>query len=129
MKSGTEIGRVRGLGSAHAGAHHFVSERVTGVALVLLGLWFVASLALLPSYDHDAMVGWLAQPLVAVPMMLAIAVTLYHTRIGLQVVFEDYVHDDGLLFGTMIVVDFFLVGAGALALFCVAKIAFTETPA
>lgn len=129
MGRGTEIGRVRGLGSARAGTHHFVAERVTGVASVLLGIWFIASLAMLPSLQLWAVTAWLAQPLAAVPMMLTIVTVFYHTRIGLQVVVEDYVHDDGLKFGTIMFMDFCLIGLGALGLFCVAKIAFTGTPA
>jgi succinate dehydrogenase / fumarate reductase membrane anchor subunit len=129
MGRGTEIGRVRGLGSARAGTHHFIAERTTGVASVLLGIWFIASLATLPSLQLWAVTAWLAQPLVAVPMMLTIVTVFYHTRIGLQVVVEDYVHDDGLKFGTIMFMDFCLIGLGALGLFCVAKIAFTGTPA
>jgi succinate dehydrogenase / fumarate reductase membrane anchor subunit len=124
MGRGTEIGRVKGLGSAKGGTHHFIAQRVTGIASVLLGVWFIASLALLPSHDFAAVTGWLAQPLVAVPMMLTIVTVFYHTRIGLQVIVEDYVHDEGLRFGTMVLMDFALIGVGALALFCVAKIAF-----
>jgi succinate dehydrogenase / fumarate reductase, membrane anchor subunit len=124
MGRGTEIGKVKGLGSAKGGTHHFIAQRVTGVASILLGFWFIFSLALLPSHDFSAVTGWLAQPLVAVPMMLTIVTVFYHTRLGLQVVIEDYVHDEGLRFGTVMFMDFALIGAGALALFCVAKIAF-----
>jgi succinate dehydrogenase / fumarate reductase, membrane anchor subunit len=124
MGGGTRIGRVKGLGSAKSGTHHFIAQRVTGIASILLGFWFIGSLALLPSHDYLALVGWLAQPFVAVPMMLTVVTVFYHSRLGLQVVIEDYVSDEGLRLGTIMLMDFALIGVGALALFCVAKIAF-----
>jgi succinate dehydrogenase / fumarate reductase membrane anchor subunit len=124
MGSGTKVGRVRGLGSAHSGTHHWIAQRVTAVGNALLVTWLIASLAMLPAHDHAAVTGWLAQPIVAVPMMLMIISVFYHIRLGLQVLIEDYVHEDGLKFAVLILLNFYAIGAGALALFSVAKIAF-----
>ena len=124
MGGGTRLGRVRGLGSARTGTHHWIRQRVTAVGNLLLVTWLVASLAMLPAYDHSAITGWLAQPVVAVPMMLMIVNVFYHIRLGLQVVVEDYVHDEGLKFATLVLVTFFTVGCAAVSLFSVAKIAF-----
>jgi len=124
MGGGTRLGRVRGLGSARSGTHHWIRQRVTAVGNLLLVTWLVASLAMLPAYDHGAITGWLAQPVVAVPMMLMIVNVFYHIRLGLQVVVEDYVHDEGLKFATLVLVTFFTVGCAAVSLFSVAKIAF-----
>ncbi|BAK65869.1 MULTISPECIES: succinate dehydrogenase, hydrophobic membrane anchor protein [Sphingobium] len=124
MGTGTGVGRVRGLGSARSGTHHWVAQRVTAVGNALLVTWFVVSLAMLPSYDHAAVTGWLAQPIVALPMMLMIANLFYHIRLGLQVLIEDYVHDEGLKFATLILLHFFVIGCAAVGLFSVARIAF-----
>lgn len=124
MGTGTGIGRVRGLGSARGGTHHWIVQRVTAVGNLVLGIWFVASLAMLPSFDQAAITGWLAQPLVAVPMMLLIVSVFNHIRLGLQVLIEDYVHDEGLKFAVLILLTFYVIGAAALGLFAVAKIAF-----
>jgi len=124
MGNGTRLGRVRGLGSARSGTHHWISQRVTAVGNLLLVTWFVLSLAMLPAYDHAAITGWLSQPIVAVPMLLIIVNTFYHMRLGLQVMAEDYVHDEGLKFATLILITFFVVGCAAVSLFSVAKIAF-----
>ena len=124
MGSGTGIGRVRGLGSARSGAHHWMVQRITAIGNLLLMVWLIISLAMLPSYDHSAVTGWLAQPLVAVPMILLLVSIFNHIRVGLQVLIEDYVHDDGLKFATLILLNFYAIGAAALGLFSVAKIAF-----
>ncbi len=124
MGSGTEIGKVRGLGSARSGAHHWIAQRFTAIGNALLVTWLVASLVMLPAHDHAAIVGWLAQPIVAVPMMLMIISVFYHIRLGLQVLIEDYVHDDGLKFTTLMLVNFFAIGGAELGIFSVARIAF-----
>ncbi len=124
MGSGTGIGRVRGLGSAKSGAHHWIVHRFTAIGNVLLVTWLLFSLALLPAYDHASVVGWLAQPLVAVPMALMLINVFYHLRMGLQILIEDYVHDEGLKFASFVLLNFYVVGAVALGLFAVARIAF-----
>ncbi|MCW2337304.1 succinate dehydrogenase / fumarate reductase membrane anchor subunit [Sphingobium sp. B2D3A] len=123
MGSGTRLGRVRGLGSARSGTHHWIAQRFTAIGNLLLVSWLLASLALLPAHDHAAITGWLTQPIVAVPMMLMIVSVFYHIRLGLQVLIEDYVHDEGLKFATLILLHFFVIGCAAVSLFSVAKIA------
>jgi len=124
MGTGTEIGRVRGLGSAKSGTHHWIAQRITAVGNALLVTWLVASLAMLPAYDHATVSGWMSQGIVAVPLMLMIVSVFYHIRLGLQVFVEDYVHDDGLKFATLILVNFYAIGGAALCLFSIARIAF-----
>jgi len=124
MGNGTELGRVRGLGSAKSGTHHWIAQRITAVGNALLVTWLVASLLMLPAYDHATVSGWMQQPIVAVPLMLMIVSVFYHIRLGLQVLVEDYVHESGLKFGTLVIVNFYAVGAAAISLFSIAKIAF-----
>jgi len=125
MGGGTRIGKVRGLGSARSGTHHWIAQRFTAVGNALLVSWLVASLVMLPAHDHAAITGWLAQPIVAIPMMLMIVNVFYHIRLGLQVLIEDYVHDDGLKFAVITLLNFYAIGAAAIGLFSVAKIAFS----
>ena len=96
MGNGTELGRVRGLGSAKAGTHHWWHQRLTAGANLLLMLWFIVSIARLPGYDYAAVpLLARARPGSAVPLMLLIVSVFWHFRLGLQVVIEDYVHDEG----------------------------------
>lgn len=128
MGHGTGLGRVRGLGSAKHGGNHWVLHRMTAVSNLLLMLWLVFSLLRLPTYDYGTIRLWLEQPLVAVPMMLLVISVFWHFRMGLQVLIEDYVHEDGLKFASIAALSFYTFGLGALALFSIAKIALTGTP-
>jgi succinate dehydrogenase / fumarate reductase membrane anchor subunit len=122
--SATPLGKVRGTGSAHSGGEHWLSERVTSIALVLLGLWLIASLVLLPSLDQRTLVEWLRLPSAAVPMALLIVIGFRHALEGMKVVVDDYVHEEGNRFAINILLLFLAVGGGALALFALARIAF-----
>ncbi len=124
MDSGTALGRVRGLGSARSGTRHWWMQRVTAAGNVLLVTWFVVSMIRLPNYGFETITGWLASPLVAIAMMLLTANVFWHLRLGLQVVLEDYVHNEASKFGLIILLNFYAVGGAAIAIFSLAKIAF-----
>ena len=124
MRMETPIARVRGLGSARSGAHHWWLERLTSVSTLLLFVWFVVSLLRLPSLEHSAVTEWLSAPLGAVPMLLLIVSTFWHLKLGLQVVIEAYVHEEGMKFCSITLLTFFTIALGALAFFAVLRIAF-----
>jgi succinate dehydrogenase / fumarate reductase, membrane anchor subunit len=88
----SQLGRVRGLGAAKSGVHHWWAERVTSVALVPLTLWFIAAVIRLLGAPHQAMLDWMASPVTIVLMLCLVLATFYHMRLGLQVVIDDYVH-------------------------------------
>jgi succinate dehydrogenase / fumarate reductase membrane anchor subunit len=119
----TPIARVRGLGSAGEGAGHWWQERQTSIAAFLLYLWLLVSLVRLAPLDQRSVAEWLRDPSAAVPMLLLVWVTFRHLRDGLQVVIEDYVHDEGNKFFALLLLNFAAVAAGALAAFAVLKLA------
>ena len=123
-ESATPIGRVRGTGSAHHGGEHWLRERLTSAALLLLGLWLVASLLLLPDLTRGTLAEWLAAPSGAVPMMLFVIVAFAHSVDGLKVVIDDYVHDEANRLIATGLIYLAGIGGGALALFSIARIAF-----
>ncbi len=123
METETPIGRVRGLGSARSGGHHWRLERMISAATLLLFIWLIVSLLRLPALGHENVVEWLSSPLAAVPMLLLIVTTFWHLKMGMQVIIEDYVHDEGNNFLSMLLLNFLTIGAGATALFAVLKIA------
>lgn len=125
MRGGTRVGRVRGLGSAKSGAHHWIVQRITAVGNIVLVLWLIASLLLLPGLDYGAVTGWLAQPLVAVPAMLMLVSIFWHLKLGLQVLIEDYVHEEAGKIFCLLLLNFYAVAGAALGVFSIAKIAFT----
>ncbi len=122
--SASPIGRARGLGSAHHGGEHWLTERVTSIALMLLGIWLIASLLLLPKLDQRTVIEWLHGLSGAVPMALLIVIGFKHALDGMKVVVDDYVHEGGTNFAVNTLLLFCAVGGGALALFALARIAF-----
>ncbi|WP_095011188.1 succinate dehydrogenase, hydrophobic membrane anchor protein [Tsuneonella mangrovi] len=123
MGNGTELGRVRGLGSAHAGVHHWLLQRFTAIGNLVLGLFLAASIALLPGYDYGTIIGWIKQPVPATAVALFVISAFWHARIGLQVLVEDYVHTPGNKFAALTALNLATFGGGAFALFCIVRIA------
>ena len=123
-ESATPLGRVRGLGPAREGGEHWLSERVSSIALLLLTAWLLASLLFLPSFDQRTLSDWLRSPSGAVPMALLVVTAFYHGIDGLKVVVDDYVHDDGNRFAVNTLLQFAGIAGAALALFALGRVAF-----
>jgi succinate dehydrogenase / fumarate reductase membrane anchor subunit len=120
----TPLARARGLGSAREGAEHWWHERLSSAAVLLLFIWLIVSLLRLPALDHRGVTEWLRDPRAAVPMLLLIAATFWHLKMGLQVVVDDYVHDEGNRFLCTLVLSFAAILGAAFAIFAVLRIAF-----
>jgi succinate dehydrogenase / fumarate reductase membrane anchor subunit len=123
-ESSTPLGKVRGLGSAREGGEHWLTERVTSLALLLLGTWFIASLLLLPKLDQPTLVEWLHAPSGAIPMALLIIVGFKHALDGMKVFIDDYVHEPGSNFVINTLLLFAAVAGAAIALYALAALAF-----
>ena len=121
--SASPLGKVRGLGSAREGGEHWLTERVTSIALLLLGTWFIASLLLLPKLDQATLVEWLHAPSGAIPMALLIIVGFKHALDGMKVFIDDYVHEPGSNFIINTLLLFLAVAGGAIALYALAMLA------
>lgn len=123
MNKGTSIGRVRGLGSSHSGAHHWVFDKVLSFASLILTVWFVVSLVLLPNLGLATVVEWIARPVPATAMALLVISGFWHAKMGMQVMIEDYVPDHAQRFAVLTALNFVAIAAGAFALFCIFKLA------
>ena len=123
MGNGTPIGRVRGLGSAHSGSHLWLIIRYTAIGSLLLTVWFGASLLMLPNLSYPTVLDWLTRPVPATALGLFVIVNIWHARLGLQVVVEDYVHDDANKFACMTALNLVAFAAAAFGLFCVLRLA------
>lgn len=120
----TPLGQVRGLGSAHHGGSHWIRERVSAAALLLLGAWFLVSMLMLPDLRQSTLVEWLSGASGFVPMALFVYLCFEHSVEGVKVVVDDYQGDEGGRMMWHIVSLFAHVGVGAVALFALLKIAF-----
>ncbi|MDR2856560.1 MAG: succinate dehydrogenase, hydrophobic membrane anchor protein [Novosphingobium sp.] len=124
MGNGTSIGRVRGLGAAHSGSHHWLVIRYTAIGSLLLTVWFAVSLLLLLNdWRFETMHDWIARPVPATALALFVLVNIWHARLGLQVVVEDYVHDDGGKFACIALLNLLAFAGAAFGLFCVIRMA------
>ena len=123
MSLRTPLGRVLGKGAAKEGVHHWWLQRVTSVALIPLAVSFVVSLLSLPSLDYPTVHSWLHQSWTAVLMVLFIWLACWHSKLGLQVVIEDYVHG-GTKTLLLILSTFGHTLVAAASIFAVLKVAF-----
>jgi succinate dehydrogenase / fumarate reductase membrane anchor subunit len=119
----TPLGKVLGRGSAGEGVGHWWLQRVTAVALIPLSLWFVFSLLSHPLHSFEAMRGWLGQPWVAVFTILLVLTLAWHSKLGVQVVIEDYVHAKGAKTTLLLLSVFVHVLAAVAAIFALLVLA------
>ena len=123
MSLRTPVARARGLGSAKEGLHHWWVQRVSAVGLIPLSIWFVASVVGLAGADHAAVAAWLGNPVVAVLMVLLVAAALYHAQLGMQVVYEDYIHTHWLKITADVGTKLVSLVIGAATIFAILKLA------
>ncbi len=123
-KLSTPLARVRGLGSARAGTEHFWRQRLTAVANVPLTIVFVVIVVGLLGRNHAAVVQILGSPLIAIVMLLVITSVCIHMRIGMQVIIEDYVHDEGVKLVLLMSNTFFAAAVGLASAFAILMLSF-----
>lgn len=110
----TPLKRVRGLGSAKSGTHHFIVQRVTALALVPLVMWIIWLALALMHADYAQALALVHQPINSVLLIAFVIATFWHAQLGLQVVIEDYVHTRWLEVASQVAIKF-LCMLGALA--------------
>jgi succinate dehydrogenase / fumarate reductase membrane anchor subunit len=107
------------LGAARAGSHHWWAQRLTALALVPLSLWFIFSVIHLSGGSHQVVIDWLASPVTMGLMLALIVATFHHLQLGVQVVIEDYVHEERAKLASILVVKGLSV---LLALVCIVSV-------
>ena len=118
------LGKVRGLGAAKDGVHHWWLQRLTAIALVPLVFWFAASVISLAGAGHKEVAQWLANPLAALLMLLLVIAGIWHLKLGLQVVIEDYVHANGLKVACLMVNTFACILVASGSVLAIVKLSF-----
>jgi succinate dehydrogenase / fumarate reductase membrane anchor subunit len=124
MSIRTPIARVRGLGSAKSGTGHFWHQRLTAVANLFLVTAFVVILVSLLGRSHATVIQVLGSPFVVIVMLLMVGSVTYHMKIGLQVVIEDYVHDEAWKFAAIIANNFFAIAVATSCAYALVKISY-----
>jgi succinate dehydrogenase / fumarate reductase membrane anchor subunit len=121
MSFRTPLGRVRGLGSAKQGAHHWWMQRVTAVALVPLSLWFLVAIVGTGG-GYAEVITWMRSPITTVGLLCLIAALYYHAQLGLQVVLEDYLHGETLKIGSILLMKLCMILLGVASALAVVRV-------
>ena len=118
----TPMGRVRGLGSARSGTKHFWQERVTSVANIPLTIAFLVIVWTVLGRNHAFVVQFLGSPLVAILLLLFVINTSYHMWLGMQVIIEDYVHEDTRKLACLMANSFFCAVTAFVSVYAILKL-------
>ena len=122
MNKGTEIGAVRGLGSAHHGAGHWLLMQATSAGALITCAYLVISFLLLPDLSYETVSGWLTHLGPSFALALLIVAVFWHARLGLQVMIEDYVDHPGRRFAALLTLNLAAFAGAAFGLICLARI-------
>jgi len=124
MSMRTPLKSVRHLGSAKEGANHFWLQRLTALANIFLGLFLVWLIVRLVGAPHSEVKTLLSNPMIALALLMLIISSVIHMRLGMQIVIEDYVHNEGGKLLLLLANTFFAIGVAAVAVFSVLKLSF-----
>lgn len=111
MEYRSPLAGARGLGAAHHGSGHWWRQRITALALLPLGLWFLFCLAKLPESEFAAVRDWFRNPLNSAVALAFSSAALYHAALGLQVILEDYLHTQWLKLASLLLMKSLLAVA------------------
>ena len=120
----TPLGRVRGYGSAKSGTDDFIRQRLTAIANIPLTIGAILIVMSLIGSNHAAVARTLGSTPVAIVMLLFVISVFYHMRIGMQMIIEDYVHDERAKYALLILNTFYTFAAGFAAVFAILKLSF-----
>jgi succinate dehydrogenase / fumarate reductase membrane anchor subunit len=124
MMRKTPLGRVLGLGSAKSGTEHWWVQRVTAIAGIPLVIFLIAFILTHVGASRAEMVASLSNPFIAILMALTVITLLWHMKLGLQVIIEDYIHTPGAKFTALLLNSFFTAAMGVAALYAILKMSF-----
>jgi succinate dehydrogenase / fumarate reductase, membrane anchor subunit len=120
----TPLSKVRGLGSARSGTDHFWRQRLTAMANIPLAIAFIVVVLLLQGKDRSSALHLLANPFVTILMLMFIGSGLYHMRLGMQIIIEDYVHGEATKVLCLMANTFFTITIGVASVYALLKISF-----
>ena len=126
-KHRTPLADVRGLGAAKSGTDHFIKQRMSAIALLLLVPWFLYSIIHASRAGYDGAITWIGQPLNATLLILTLGAALFHMGLGMQTIIEDYIGKTGSKQALLIVNTFVVIALTVAAIMSILKIWLTAT--
>jgi succinate dehydrogenase / fumarate reductase, membrane anchor subunit len=122
MKFESNLRRAQGLGSAKSGLHHWMAQRITAVALIPLGIWFVGAFIVLSTAPFEVAYSWLSSPWAVTLAIFFMLVLFYHGYLGIQVILEDYIPHEFTKWALIITTKLFSILMALLAIVSILKI-------
>ena len=116
------LGQVLSCDSTKGATAHFWAQRLSGIGILIVGLWFIFSILNISGFEYADVLAFIATPLNGVMLFLLVAVMAYHSNLGIQVIVEDYVHDHGLRLTTLILSRFAHTFLAVAAVYAIIKI-------
>ncbi len=120
----TPLGQVLGLGSAKAGTEHWWHQRVSAIAGIPLVVFLIGFIMVNRGSSRAELVASVQNPIVAILLGLTVVNLIWHMRLGLQVVIEDYVHVDHSKYLLLLLNTFFSFAMGVAAIYAILKMSF-----
>ncbi|MBL1241014.1 MAG: succinate dehydrogenase, hydrophobic membrane anchor protein [OCS116 cluster bacterium] len=120
----TPLSKVRGLGSAKDGTSHFWRTRLTALANIPLALFFIYFIASVAGKSYEDALAFIGNPFVAVTLLLFIISGVYHMKLGMQMIIEDYVSGEKSKILSLMLNVFFASAVGLACVFSIFKISF-----
>lgn len=124
MSLKSDLAKVRGLGSAKDGTHHFWHQRLSAIALIPLSIWFVTSLVCMITADHARVANWIEAPHITTLLIALVAALYYHIKLGMQTVLEDYIHTEWLKVTSVIALNLGTILCALISIIAILKISF-----
>ena len=118
----TPLGRVRRLGSAHSGTGDFWRQRLTAIAMILLIIPMIVIVLMVMGRNHAAAVQILGSPIVAIVLALFVIASVWHMKIGMQVVIEDYIHGEKVKLVAILANNFFAMAVALASAYAIFKL-------
>ena len=116
------LARARGLGSAKEGVHHWKLQRLTSISETFLEIWFVCNLVYMVGSGYGDWVAWFGKPINASLLCLWMISVFYHTKLGVQVVIEDYVHTPAMKVASLVALNLVVVALAVTAIVSIVTI-------
>lgn len=124
MSYRTPLAKARGLGSAKTGTQNWWRQRITAIAMIPLSVWFVCAVISLGSVEHQQIVKWIGEPWNATLLISFIVAGFYHMLLGIEVILEDYVHNEWIKIGSILFTKILVAFFALASLYATIRIAF-----
>jgi len=118
----TPLGRVRNLGASHSGTSDFWRQRLTAVAMALLIIPVIVVVMMLLGRNQAGAAQVLGSLPIAIILLLFIVASTWHMKIGLQVVIEDYVHNEKVKLAAVMANNFFSIAVALASIYAILKL-------